>query len=115
MAFTPTPVGEAGARPLHPIQRVAEYARSNCAVPRANSVRAGILRAVAGRIIKNAACSDNQSSPAAVATANIVAMASVANSSVAFIVCLPTCTSGNGTPAANLILLIRQGLQESRG
>jgi len=92
LAFAPTPVGRRAAVPLHPIQRVAEYARASCAVPRANSVRAGILRAVAGRIIKNAACSVNQSSPAAVATANIVAMASVANSSVAFIVRLPTST-----------------------
>jgi hypothetical protein len=98
------------ALPLHPIQRIAEYARANCAVPRANSVRAGILRAVAGRIIKNAACSDSQSSPAARATANIVAMASVANSSVAFIVCLPTSRHGNRTPATTLNLLIRKGL-----
>jgi len=103
-------LGRRAALPLHPIQRIAEYARANCAVPRATSVRAGILRAVAGRIIKNAVCSDNQSSPAAVATANIVAIASVANSSVAFIVCLPTCTPGNRTPTTNLTLLIRQGL-----
>ena len=73
-------------------------------------MRAGILRAVAGRIIKNAACSDNQSSPAAMATANIVAMASVANSSVAFIVCLPTSTHGNRTPTTNLTLLMRKDL-----
>src|SRR6267154_2155311 len=44
------------------------------------------------------------------AIANIVAMASVANSSVAFIVCLPTSTPGNRTPTTNLTLLIIKDL-----
>ena len=86
-------------------------ARANCAVPRASSVRTRILRAVAGRIIKNAARRNSQWSPTAAATANIVVITSVANCNMAIMTCLPICDLGNRTAMTNLNVLIGKDLR----
>ena len=89
-------------------------ARASCAVPRANSARKGILRAVAGRIIKNAARKNNQFSPTAAAAANIVVITSVAKLKMAIMTCLLSGDLAFRTIITNLNLLIEKDLQERK-
>ena len=92
------PVGLAEQRAFAPnpwlVQRSETKARASCAVPRTSSVRPGTLRAVAGRIIKNAAFRNSQWSATATAAANIVVMTSVANCSMAIMAFLPVLRFG---------------------
>jgi hypothetical protein len=81
---------------------------------RTNAVRTGVLLAVAGRIIRNVACKSSQLKAAAAATANMVAITSVAKCSMAIMTCLPCCESIYRKVLANLNLLINNGLWEHR-
>jgi hypothetical protein len=94
-----------------PTQRREAKARASCAVPRTSSARAGILRAVAGLIIKNVAFKHSQCSPVAAATANIVVIAIVTSSSMAIMACLPASDLWNRTARTNLNMLMRKDLQ----
>lgn len=86
-------------------QRCPEYARASSRVPRTNAVRAGILLAVAGRIIRNVARRSSQLKPAAAAAANIVAITKVAKLSMAIMTCLPCCNVLYRTVTAILNML----------
>jgi hypothetical protein len=75
-------------------------------------VRKGILCAVAGRIIKNAARRNSQFNPTAAAAANIVVITSVANCIMAIMTCLLCCDLAVRTVMTNFNVLIQKDLQE---
>ena len=74
-----------------------------------------ILRAVAGRIIKKAACRNSQWSPAAAAATKTVVITSVVKCSMAIMRSLPRYNLGDGTLRTNPIMLKTNGLWQSDG